>query len=541
MKNCLAAVCLTVGLLQGCSSGSDSDPEPQYAPGTVGIFGEITGLSGEVTISINGAQEVLTTNGSFQAQTRVTDNESYSISFVSSSEDLNCNLENGSGTANGNITNVVISCDAATFTAYDLNALAFNTEQPSVVTFAFHLIDRYTGVALDNLTRNNITDHLIVEENGMPISATESFLEIDKFLDFNAEYTTVYAIDISSSLSERELESVIDAIKTSLVYSDSGTSKLQSNQKVSIITFDSDVETVIEAEHDTNKIFDALDSIELGGPSTNLYGAIESGASMWSNQISLEQISYGSLILFTDGNDTSSRVTKSDALKSSVDKDTFFIAVGSETNTSILSEFTSESNIFALDNFEQLSATLDETVERIKTFEDGLYILSYATPKRAGKHTLTISTNDDYLCDFAVTEVETSQMSNQGSLTACDDSHDFEFNADGFTDVETSLTLSGNKVTRSSQTSWQAKMRWTRESPDYTWFVEVCEGNISYTLSSNKSSISFSRTSSTRATANVKVVDNVTLESAESNLIMVATDGDLTRSGVIASKNSCNP
>jgi len=61
----------------------------------------------------------------------------------------------------------------------------------------------------------------------------------------------------------------------------------------------------------------------LGGPSTNLYGAVAQGFGLWTNAFSLTQITQGTMILVTDGNDTSGLTTLSTAIAAKDDRDLF--------------------------------------------------------------------------------------------------------------------------------------------------------------------------------------------------------------------------
>jgi hypothetical protein len=130
----LLSALLVTALLQGCSS---DDSEDEF-PGTYSVGGSISGLSGDITLSINDSDEVFTNNGVFTATTRVTDSESYSVSIVSSSNDLNCNITNSTGTSNIDVDSIEINCNGTDFSAYHLNGLAFNVEDPSVITLAVH-------------------------------------------------------------------------------------------------------------------------------------------------------------------------------------------------------------------------------------------------------------------------------------------------------------------------------------------------------------------------------------------------------------------
>jgi hypothetical protein len=209
-------------LLQGCSDGS-SGPEDDFPPGIYGLSGSVTGIAGEIEIDVNGTSQVISTNGEWQSEARVNENENYAVT-LKQSNGMSCTIANASGNSDVNVSDVDIECDGQNQTAYNLNSLDFAVTEPSILTFAFHLIDRFSGSALNNLTADNITEYLDIKENDSPISPSESFLEVDKFENVNAEYTTVFAIDISGSMSNRELTNITDAIKETLVDSETGLS-----------------------------------------------------------------------------------------------------------------------------------------------------------------------------------------------------------------------------------------------------------------------------------------------------------------------------
>lgn len=536
MKKLAATLC-TLLSLQGCggSDGGSSVPSGSYS-----LSGTVTGLSGTLTVDVNGTDEIISSNGDFNLTTTIIDGEQYTLTLTPSDENVSCTLVNGSGQSEQNVTNIEINCDATVFKAYSLNGLDFSVEAPSVVTFAFHLVDRYTGTALDNLTEDTITDYLKVTENDLKISPSESFLELDTFSNLDAEYHTVFAIDISSSLSARELESIVDIVKQAIVDESTNESKLSANQYISIITFDSDVEEVLLQSQNTSDIITALDNLSVGGNSTNLFGAIEHGLGIWQNEITLDSLTYGNLILFTDGNDTSSKVSKSDALEAAENKDMYFITIGDETDSTILKEFTNKNNIFSISNFDDFSSVLQQTFDRVKTYEDGLYVLSYATPKRAGNQTLKIEAIDDYRCDTPVNEAEQEQITDAGELVDCHDDQSYDFNADNFTDVEAELSLTGAKVTTSTETMWIADLRWSNETPIYDWNINVCLGDVSYNQTENDSKVTFTRNTSDLVVAYVTLTEDVTGNTFNSYLLMAQDSSSFSQLSINILEGICN-
>lgn len=515
---------LTLVVAQGCSDGNNNDDG--FPAGTVGISGQADGIAGEITIDVNGLEETLGTNGRWTSERRINQNDNYSVTLVNTN-DMNCDISNSDGIANADVIDVNISCTGSTPTAFDLNVLGFDVTSPSVVTFAFHLIDRFTNRAIDQITPENLSDYLIVTEDGLPISSDESFLEIAPFDNVNAQYSTVFAIDVSSSMSSRELETVTTAIKGLIADEITGSSKLEPNQYVSILTFDSTVTSVFENSQDITLLFEALDSITIGAPSTNLFGAIEQGVEFWSNQVSLQNISYGHLILFTDGNDTSSSVSQKRAVEAIKDKDVFFITIGDDVDANILQELTDTNRVYNMESFDQLATNLEDAYRHVKTFEDGLYLLSYASPKRADSHSITVNANDDWLCSTALTEDERADIQNNGVIDNCDDSYTNHFNADDFTDVKPELTLTGANTTLVPEVTWHANLRWSRESADFNWQVNVCAGDMTTALSEDNSQLHFTRNSDQVSIAYIQLSESNTETSVESYMVMAPSENSL--------------
>lgn len=528
------AVLISTMLLNvACSSGSDGNDE---LAGTVAISGNVQGMSGTLTIGINGVQETITNNGRFTATTRVEQDTAYTVAVISSSDNLNCVVTDGTGTAAMNVSNIDITCDGTDFSAYNLNALAFQEEAPSVLTFAFHLIDRFTGEAVNDITKENITDYLNVLENDSVISPRESFLEVDKLSNYNAEYQTVFVIDVSSSLFSEELLSIKNAIKNVIYNNETEESKLLPNQSVTILTFDSEVDVVIEQSQDPLAIIEQLDAIKIGGNSTNLYGAIKEGVDVWQNEISLDLLSYGSLILFTDGVHNSDNATTTNARNAASGKDLYFIAIGDEADTETLAEFTTSDNIYELEDFDQLDSVLQTAFAKIKTYEDGLYVMSYATPKRSGNHTLTVEAIDDYPCELAINDSEQLQIDFNGSLNACHDSFNATFSASGFSDIAPILTLNGARTSLVPEILWQAKLRWSRETPSFTWTIKACRGELEYTISEDNSAVTFHRTDPDFAIGYVMLTEDITGASSESYLLMANKQDTIDNSKQISSQ-----
>jgi hypothetical protein len=72
----------------------------------------------------------------------------------------------------------------------------------------------------------------------------------------------------------------------------------------------------------------AVNRIELGYPSTNLYGSIIEGVSQWEDIYSSEEVQQGYLIILTDGSDTQGSHTLSEALDARGSKKIYTVGMG---------------------------------------------------------------------------------------------------------------------------------------------------------------------------------------------------------------------
>jgi len=286
---------------------------------------------------------------------------------------------------------------------------------------------------------------------------------------------------------------------------------------------------------DVNELLDALSTIEIGVASTNLNGAIKAGVEIWQNTTSLELISYGNLIVFTNGKDSSGIVSNEDAIEAVDNKDVYFVTLNDNIDTSALTAYTLETNISSFSDFADTQTAIDYRFEQIKTFEDGLYVLSYATPKRAGSHELTIKADDDYRCDTPVTDSE--QLT--GSSFDCADEQSYGFDASNFSTVTPVVSINGPTTTYAKEVTLTAQTKWlsidASIQPIYDWDIKVClNQNVDVEINNDLSSVTINKNPESDKLSLLKL----TLNEAESGttttqyLIMVNSKdqlGDLNR------------
>ncbi len=111
----LPALC-AFGMLSGCSLIFDSAPAPAPAPDpdpdpSYQVGGEVSGLSGELTLALNGAELVIIENGTFSFAAPLADNDPYEIVIRSQPQGQYCDINNASGTVTGaNVGDVDLEC-----------------------------------------------------------------------------------------------------------------------------------------------------------------------------------------------------------------------------------------------------------------------------------------------------------------------------------------------------------------------------------------------------------------------------------------------
>ena len=110
----------TIGLavfLSACGGGSGSSSgdaalEDDSGDDSVSfsIGGIISGGTGDITLALNGESETFF-GAAFSFDAELSEGESYSVTFVSASDNLSCSISNGSGNADGNISDISVVCN----------------------------------------------------------------------------------------------------------------------------------------------------------------------------------------------------------------------------------------------------------------------------------------------------------------------------------------------------------------------------------------------------------------------------------------------
>ncbi|MDM8522569.1 VWA domain-containing protein [Desulfococcaceae bacterium HSG8] len=154
---------------------------------------------------------------------------------------------------------------------------------------------------------------------------------------------------------------------------------------------------------DAEKLLSRIESIDENisrDSSTNLYGAVIEGTRRIEDLAGTRgnNVSIGSLVIFTDGKDQASRKTKGDALDAvdsaaddpDADISVYSIGLGDEIDEDTLKAFGRDGFVYA-DDVQELVTKFEEIGDKIRKDVNSYYLMEYCSPKRQGEHYLQIS------------------------------------------------------------------------------------------------------------------------------------------------------
>lgn len=368
------------------------EPGAQVRSNTIGI----TGLTGAARLSLSGSGDVRVSVNSGPLQSGGIDvNNGDSVRLVvnapavGSAKNLNVTI--------GGITDRwrVNTLPSRSSNLRQLTSVRTGDPQSSVVSLALRVVDRNLGFPVNGLS----VDDFVVQENGDAVSPNESFTTVEPILNLPYVVRTIFMLDISSSLSASDIANVKAAVRSAIADPVTGASRLLPRQQVAIYTFDDTVRSMIGYTDNVANLLNAVDSVERGGPSTNLYGAVISGVNTFNDSFSVTNGSQvGALVLITDGRDTSGLSTEAQAIAARGIKNAYAIAVGEDADTESLERIVGEENVFSIDGFGQIEAALSGVAESAANVTQGVYFVYYASPRRAGTHTLSVTLDGNPVC-----------------------------------------------------------------------------------------------------------------------------------------------
>ena len=132
---------------------------------------------------------------------------------------------------------------------------------------------------------------------------------------------------------------------------------------------------------------------------TNLYGAVIKGIEKAESAITAEtrvgMPRGSSVVVFTDGTDRAGRATLEEVQQTLGETNTYIFTVGvaGEVDTAALDTIGRDGSTY-VQSIDQMSQGLEHISQVMQKVGQGIYLLSYCTPKRSGEHEITIKLND---------------------------------------------------------------------------------------------------------------------------------------------------
>ncbi len=206
-------------------------------------------------------------------------------------------------------------------------------------------------------------------------------------------------LDLSGSIikHDRSLKKLIDASRR---FVRKLLPKYAANVEVGVFWFDGGAQINQLAAFTTDTVtlqykIASLDTTLKVDLSTNLNGAIVEGIKAVKNKTGKagETVSYGALVLFTDGTDRAARVAEPEAVKA-VDGAgplvlVYTIGVGGEIDLLKLERF-GKDDFFYADDIDKLGLKFESAAQSIKEELASRYLVEYCSPRRKGRHQLKI-------------------------------------------------------------------------------------------------------------------------------------------------------
>ncbi|MBN1300549.1 MAG: VWA domain-containing protein [Melioribacteraceae bacterium] len=246
------------------------------------------------------------------------------------------------------------------------------TVPPNKVKILFQVVDLNNG-GITNLS----TGDFIIYEDGESIPDYESNVAIAGSPN-NFKLKTLLMLDNSTSLTGGPDN--LPTIKNAAV---SYVNSMFSQEEIAVYKFSSAIDLVLDFTPVTGQgnIINAVNSLNYGAPSTNLYGAVIKGASELTEIYTEDIIEQSVMIIFTDGDDTQGSRSLDDAVNAVYGKYVYTVGIGQAINPYVLSLIGNRGYYFIDD-----SSVLDSVFNKIETdianLANSFYWLEYSSPKR---------------------------------------------------------------------------------------------------------------------------------------------------------------
>jgi hypothetical protein len=230
-----------------------------------------------------------------------------------------------------------------------------------------------------------------IYEDGKVVSIDESRQTIVN-PEVAAVHQTLLLVDMSASVTESD--QVAQIVQAAQEFS----TQIESYQKVAVYAFDGskDIHEITPFSDSGERASAGLNKLaefHTKDPSTNLHGAVVQGLEKLDEGLARATVPlrFGTLVVFTDGTDRASRVPGQemmDAIDAS-DNEVFAIGVGNEIDDATLARI-GRSGYIRVGDSAALRGAFSQIGDRIVSYTRRYYLLSYCSPARAGKHSVTV-------------------------------------------------------------------------------------------------------------------------------------------------------
>jgi hypothetical protein len=176
------------------------------------------------------------------------------------------------------------------------------------------------------------------------------------------------------------------------------TAAVETQQQVAVYAFDGstdlhEIQPFRETRGGASAGVGRLASFRTEDPSTNLNGAIVQAVQVMNDALDASEspLSFGTIVVFTDGTDRAARVSHRDMTHALRDApfDVFAIGVGSEIDEAVLSDI-GLSGYVLIDDMQAIVPAFEAIGQQIVGQTKRFYLLSYCSPARAGHHDVTV-------------------------------------------------------------------------------------------------------------------------------------------------------
>ena len=281
-----------------------------------------------------------------------------------------------------NVYNIYLS-GRSVVPLFKLHDFFTEVAEPSYVNVLFQITD-LKGNGIPGLGETEYYE-ILVDSN--QISESEALPAIGKLDEIPFRVNTILMLDNSFSIGS-------DLPKLKKAAIDFVNSKF-AEQLIALYTFSENISLLHSFKSNKQLLINAINSITLGQPSTDLYGAVIEGLNRLQNKFSRTEIETGYLLVFTDGEDTQGSSTLDEVITAREDKLVYSVGVGDEIDIPTLYQI-QNAGFFVEDDYSELQDRFLEVQQKIEDDANSFYWLLFISPKRGDfDHSLTIRLKDN--------------------------------------------------------------------------------------------------------------------------------------------------